>query len=114
MPRPAHDPDIRSNLFGGQGDVHVWDLAPGRDIEPFTAVLHCELEPGSSVGAHRQEHYSEIVVGVEGTGEARVGEHTHSLGAHDVVHLPRGETLALRNLSADEPLRYLIIKARPG
>ena len=112
--RPPTDPDIRENLFGGQGVVRVWDLAPGRALEPFTATLYCELDPGGSVGPHRQEHFPEIVVGLAGRGEARVGGHIQPLEPNQVVHLPRGETLALRNLAGDAPLHYLIIKTRPG
>jgi quercetin dioxygenase-like cupin family protein len=104
-------PDTRTALFGGRGDVRVWSLLDTR-AEPFTAILSCELSPGGSVGAHVQEHFPEVVIGVEGDGQATVNGTGHALGAGDVVHLPLGSVLAIENRSADAPLRYLIIKAR--
>ncbi|MFO7566773.1 MAG: cupin domain-containing protein [Enhygromyxa sp.] len=107
-------PDLREELFGGRGVVRVWDLLCDRRTPPapFTAVLSCELDPGGSVGRHVQEHFPEIVIGLEGVGEAAVDGQWHSLGPGDVVHLPLGSVLELRNRSDSEALRYLIIKAR--
>ncbi|MCA9493168.1 MAG: cupin domain-containing protein [Myxococcales bacterium] len=102
---------VRERLFGGQGAVRVWDLQAGRPMIPFGAVLSCELDPGGSVGAHRQEHLPEIVIGLEGSGEATVDGVPRALDAGDVVHLPLGSVLAIRNRSDEEPLRYLIVKA---
>lgn len=104
-------PDSRADLFGGQGTVKVWNLMRTRS-EPFTAALWCELDAGGSVGRHRQEHFPEIVIGVEGRGEATVDDTTHPLSQGDMVHLPKGSVLSLRNLDQSAPLRYLIIKAR--
>jgi quercetin dioxygenase-like cupin family protein len=107
-------PDLREGLFGGQGVVRVWNLlADHRSApKPFTAVLSCELDPGGSVGRHSQEQFPEIVIGLEGSGEATVDGREQALDPGDVVHLPLGSVLALRNRSDSEPLRYLIIKAR--
>lgn len=106
--------DVRSALFGGSGEVRVWNLLADhyRAPNPFTAVLGCELAPGGHVGRHLQQHFPEIVIGLSGRGEARVNGEPTSLAEGDVVHLPLGSTLELRNLSDDEPLAYLIIKAR--
>jgi quercetin dioxygenase-like cupin family protein len=112
MPVTKGDPDVRPELFGGTGNVQVWNLLAGRRMPPFAAVLSCELDPGGRVGRHVQEHFPEIVVGLEGRGEARVGGQSHSLEPGDVVHLPLGKALEILNLSSDEPLRYMIIKAR--
>lgn len=103
-------PDARAELFGGKGVVKVWNLMR-QAADPFTAVLWCELEAGGSVGAHRQEAFAEIVVGVEGEGEATVDGHASPLGPGDMVHLPLGSVLSLR-CTGEQPLRYLIIKAR--
>lgn len=56
--------------------------------------------------------YAEIVVGLEGIGEASVDGQMRPLAVGDVVHLPLGAVLALRNLSDEAPFYYLIIKAR--
>src|SRR5882672_1918181 len=102
---------VRSELFGGRGELRVWSLL---DVEadPFTAVLSCELAPGGSVGPHLQEEFPEIVIGVEGHGEATVDARLHGLSSGDAVYLPLGSVLTIENRSPDEPLRYLIIKAR--
>ncbi len=106
------DPRVSSNLFDGVGDVQVWNLLAERRMPPFAAVLACELDPGGRVGRHVQEHFPEIVVGLSGRGEARVAGQAQPLEPGDVVHLPLGKPLELLNLSSDEPLCYLIIKAR--
>jgi len=104
-------PDRRADLFGGVGVVQVWSLLRG-PAPPFTAVLACELDPGGRVGRHVQQEFPEIVVGIAGDGEATVGGARHRLAAGDLVYLPLGEVLELKNLSAEAPLQYLIIKAK--
>jgi quercetin dioxygenase-like cupin family protein len=104
---PAH----RAALFGGTGTVTVWSLLAA-SAEPFIAVLSCALEAGGSVGAHVQDEFPEIVVGLEGDGEATVDGGPLALGPGDVVHLRLGSVLTLRNRSQEAPLHYLIIKAR--
>lgn len=104
--------DRREALFGGRGTVEVWDLLGRVAAPPFTAVLACELEPDGSVGSHVQEHFPEIVIGLEGEGVARVDDVERPLGRGDVVYLPLGSILAIENRDAATPLRYLIIKAR--
>jgi quercetin dioxygenase-like cupin family protein len=104
--------DRREALFGGTGAVTVWNLLGRVQAPPFAAVLACELDPGGSVGSHVQQHFPEIVLGLEGDGRATVDGAPHPLGPGDVVHLPLGSKLTIANASADTPLRYLIIKAR--
>jgi quercetin dioxygenase-like cupin family protein len=111
MPFGDRAPFARDALFGGKGTVHVWNLLGPAAAAPFTAVLGCTLVPGGSVGRHRQDEYPEIVIGLEGDGEAEVDGRICGLGPGDVVHLPLGSVLALRNRSDREPLRYLIVKA---
>ena len=104
-------PAVRSSLFGGRGDVRVFNLLQSL-APPFTAVLSCELAPNGIVGAHVQEAYPEVVIGLEGDGVAIVDDHSHALGAGDVVFLPLGAVLRLENQSSEAWLRYLIIKAQ--
>lgn len=103
-------PRRRTALFGGDGDVLVWDLLAGRAAAPFTAVLSCELAEGGRVGRHVQATDDEIVIGVEGCGEARVDGHAFPFGPGAVIHLPLGSALEIVNERADAPLRYLIVK----
>jgi quercetin dioxygenase-like cupin family protein len=104
--------DVRTALFGGTGSVRVSDLLGPRVTPPFSAVLFCELDPGGSVGAHQQQRDPELVLGLEGKGEASVQGSAASLEPGSVVYVPFGATLSLRNLSTSESLRYLIIKAQ--
>ena len=78
---------------------------------PFGAILACELEPSASVGAHVQQQLAEVVIVIEGDGVATVGGAPVPLRAGRVVELPLGQTLSLENVSRDQPLRYLIVKA---
>lgn len=103
--------DVRENLFGGSGRVRVSSLLRGA-AEPFTAILSCELDAGGSVGRHVQQEFAEVVIGVSGSGEASVNEHLFPLCAGDVVHVPLGAVLSIDNRNSQEPLCYLIIKAR--
>jgi quercetin dioxygenase-like cupin family protein len=103
--------DVRTNLFGGNGSVKVSDLLGARVAPPFSAVLFCELDPGGSVGTHQQQRDPELVLGIEGAGEATVSGKPEALEPGSTVYVPFGATLSLRNLSPSEPLRYLIVKA---
>ena len=103
--------EVREALFGGRERVRVWDLAPG-PASPFAAVLACELEPGGAVGTHLQEHFPEIVIGVEGHGSVLVNGVRSALESGSVAELPLGHTLSITNESRDAPLRYLIVKAK--
>ncbi len=105
------EPSIVSDLFGGQGQVRVWNLLDG-SREPFTAVLSCELAPSGSVGRHVQQEFPEIIIGLEGVGEASIDGRPTALRQGDVVYLPLGSVLELANRSDGSPLRYLIVKAR--
>ena len=104
------EPFLRSELFGGRGAVRLWSLIHPEHADPFKAALWCELEPGGSVGAHRQEHYPELILCLSGEGSARIGSQWVSFLPGVCLHLPLGELLALRAGDA-APLVYLIIKA---
>lgn len=91
--------------------MRVWGLLEGL-AEPFTALLSCELAPGGNVGRHLQTEFPELVIGLEGKGEATVDDNLRALGPGDAVYLPLGSVLSIVNRSELEPLRYLIVKAR--
>jgi quercetin dioxygenase-like cupin family protein len=114
MRRGLGNPDRREALFGGKGEVLVWDLMGRARLAPFTAVLACELAPGGRVGTHRQQQYPEIVVITSGEGTAELDGAACPISEGAVLALPLGSTLALTNGSSDAPLRYLIIKAEAG
>lgn len=114
MKKGQGNPFRRAALFGGKGEVLVWDLLGAERLHPFTAVLACELSAGGSVGRHVQSDFAEIVVFTEGEGRALVNGAPRDVGEGSVVPLPLGQTLAIENLALDRPLRYLIIKAIPA
>ena len=103
---------MRTDLFGGKGAVQIWDLLGATKIEPFAAVLECELEPGGNVGTHVQQEFPEIVICLAGRGRAEVNGEPTELAPGVLVPLPHGSTLALSNHDDENALRYLIIKAR--
>lgn len=117
MPDPRSTPTrssfLQSDLFGGKGEVQIHDLLSGAATPPFSAVLWCALEGGGSVGAHRQQHDPEILIGLGGRGQAFVDDVPHALNEGDLVYLPLGSLLRLEN-HTDAPLQYLIIKAKPA
>lgn len=101
------------NLFGGQGEVTVSDLAAGVAPSPFTAVLACQLAPLGTVGPHSQAVDSEIVIVTSGEGQAQIDGVGHALSPGIILGLPLGSVLALANTSSEHPLAYLIVKATP-
>lgn len=111
MRKGLGNPARREALFGGTGEVLVWDLMGGAILPPFTAVLACELAPGGQVGTHRQEQYPEIVVVTEGEGTAQLDGAACPIAVGSLLVLPLGSTLSLANGSSEQPLRYLIVKA---
>jgi mannose-6-phosphate isomerase-like protein (cupin superfamily) len=102
----------RERLFGGAGAVLVWNLCGDGPRPPFGAILACELEPSSSVGPHVQQQLAEVVIVIEGEGVATVGGAPVSLRPGTVVELALGRTLTLENVSREQSLRYLIVKAK--
>lgn len=98
------------DLFGGQGLVEIEDLFQQQPLAPFREALFCRLEPGGRVGAHRQEHYSEILLVASGHGEALVQGHSQAVGPGSLVALPLGHSLELHNGGSDW-LSYFIVKA---
>lgn len=103
---------MRAALFGGTGSVRVYNLQGARAMPPFESVLACTLDAGGRVGAHVQQEFAEIVVGVRGRGLALVNGKPRALEPFDVVHLPLGAQLEIQNASDAETLEYLIIKSR--
>lgn len=107
-------PSRRKDMFGGHGEVLVWDLLGSQPAAPFTAVLSCVLAAGGHVGRHVQQRDSEIVIGLTGCGEAIVDGRPQPFGPGTVVFLPFKSNLELRNERVDAELRYLIVKATPA
>ncbi len=102
----------REDLFGGTGAVQIWNIMPKTGAPPFAAALWCRLEPEGDVGEHVQQAFPEVVICVGGFGQSTVEGKGHPLMPGAMVYLPLGARLTLRNLSGEEPLEYLIIKAQ--
>ena len=52
-----------------------------------------------------------MVICLGGSGRATVDNQGYPLAEGTLVYLPLGSFLTIENQSADEPLRYLIVKA---
>ena len=105
------EPFSRRDLFGGHGEVRIWNLMGQQAAAPFTAVLWCALEAGGRVGSHHQQDDPEVVICLGGSGRATVDNQGYPLAEGTLVYLPLGSFVTIENQSADEPLRYLIVKA---
>jgi quercetin dioxygenase-like cupin family protein len=109
----ARSSDIRHALFGGVGRVAVRDLTGARDVPPFSAVLSCVLDAGATVGRHRQTDAHEIVVCLAGHGVFIVDGDAIEARPGVVAHVRCGSVLAIENVSSENTLDYLIVKAQP-
>jgi quercetin dioxygenase-like cupin family protein len=106
---------VKTDLFGGRGEVSVQDLLGRAAMPPFAAILACELAPSGEVGAHHQTGADEIVVCIGGSGTISVDAKPRPFVPGVVAYLALGQLLAIENGSATEKLRYFIIKAaRPS
>jgi quercetin dioxygenase-like cupin family protein len=110
--------EVRTALFGGEGDVTVWGLGTGSSrgesalVPPFSAVVMAELASGGRVGKHRQDGQDELVIVLDGEGVLYVDGQANACVAGSVVGLAAGSVLEIDNASPTEALRYLIVKAR--
>ena len=111
QPHSLFKATVKTDLFGGQGKVQVWDLLSQRDAGPFKASLWCELEAGGRVGSHIQEHYDELILCLSGAGMAKVGDECFALAPGIQVFLKQGDKLEISAESA-QALIYLIIKVK--
>lgn len=102
--------DSRSDLFGGVGEVLVWDRTPQNLAPPFQVVLFCRLVTGGRVGPHKQVGVGEIILGYAGSGLCRVDGKEKVISAGVAVSLSDGAVLEIAN-TGGEPLDYFIIKA---
>ena len=70
-----------------------------------TATVLFELDPGCELPMHT-DSAEELLVVVQGTGEARVGEEVGQLGTHQVALVPPMAPHGVRNIG-DDVLRIL-------
>ena len=70
-----------------------------------TATVYFELEPGMHVGPHR-DSAEELLLILEGEGEATVGDETGVARAGEILTVPAMELHNIRNVGAG-PLRVL-------
>jgi quercetin dioxygenase-like cupin family protein len=70
-----------------------------------TATVLFELDPGAELPVHT-DSAEELLIVVQGTGEARVGDDVGRITTHDVALVPPMAPHGLRN-SGDEVLRVL-------
>jgi quercetin dioxygenase-like cupin family protein len=90
-------------------DFELMPIRPGLRVSfPFhsatgtasTATVLFELDPGAELPVHT-DSAEELLVVVQGTGEARVGDDVGRIGAHEVALVPPMAPHGLRNVGAD-------------
>ena len=70
-----------------------------------TATVLFEIDPGHELAVHR-DSAEELLIILQGTGEARVGDEVAQVRPHDMAIVPPMELHGLRN-TGDEVLRVL-------
>ena len=65
-----------------------------------TATVLFELDPGAELPLHT-DSAEELLIVVQGTGEARVGDEVGRIGKHEVALVPPMAPHGLRNIGAD-------------
>lgn len=90
-------------------DFELMPIRPGLRVSfPFhsatgtasTATVLFELDPGAELPVHT-DSAEELLVVVQGTGEARVGDDVGRVGAHEVALVPPMAPHSLRNVGDD-------------
>ena len=99
-------PPVDLSRIDGAGGV-LWSVSPGG----FHMNL-VVLEPGGSIGAHRNDALDVLVVVLAGAGTATVDDDTVELGPTHALLVPRG---ASRSIAAGPSgLRYLTVHSQRG
>ena len=112
QPHPLFKVKLKEELFGGKGEVKVWNLLAQRLMGGFKACLWCELEAGGAVGKHYQESYDELIICISGAGTATINGECFAFESGIPVFLKMGQTLELR-AGSKQALVYLIVKIEP-
>jgi quercetin dioxygenase-like cupin family protein len=107
-------PIRREAVFGGAGELLIWNLIEGTPHAPFASAAACQLAPGGHVGEFKEERNPELIIVLEGKGTATVNGASKALKEGDCLQIEVGATLSLKNDSADGPLRYLVVKGTPA
>lgn len=90
-------------------DFELMPVRPGLRVSfPFhsatgtasTATVLFELDPGAELPVHT-DSAEELLIVVQGTAEARVGDETGRLGTHEVALVPPMAPHGLRNMGDD-------------
>jgi uncharacterized cupin superfamily protein len=76
--------------------IYMTEVAPGEDTTTF----------------HMHHHEDEAIYVLAGTGTARIGEATHSIGPGDFIGYRKGGRAHVLTNTGTETLRYLVIGER--
>jgi quercetin dioxygenase-like cupin family protein len=99
--------DLRT-LLPLRGDGVHWTLDRPADLN--VNLVH--LDAGHEVGEHVNDAVDVVVVGLDGTGGAHVGDGHHDLGPAVVLHIPKGARRTIR--AGGLGFTYLTIHQRRG
>lgn len=110
MTDPARDPVDLSALVDVAGDGVHWTLEGSSDLNANLV----RLEPGHSIGEHRNDAVDVVLLVIAGGGTVRLDGVEHAVGPHTLLSIPKG--VARRIAAGDEPpgLAYLTVHRRRG
>lgn len=97
---PSHLPAgvVRANEGERHGVIGhtVTFKSPGHETGGGAFIWEIQSPPGALVPPHLHRVEDELIYVIEGQVEATVGDQTHTLGAGDLVKMPRGLPHAIR------------------
>lgn len=97
-------PETRLTAFKG-GEK---ELVANMFTDEKTKIMRGHLEPGASIGYHKHEQNSEIILLLSGRGSVVYDGQKEELLPGMVHYCPMGHSHSLQNLS-DEPLEFFAV-----
>ena len=101
--------NVRENMRGGGGSVHIYDALPQENLPPHCRLLSpIVLNRGCGIGNHVHEGETEVFYCVSGEGVYDDNGTEHVMQAGDISSTGNGEYHSIRN-EKDEPLVLLAV-----
>ena len=100
---------IKSDIWGGIGDVHFQDLFTENDLGGrMTMLSRVTLMPGDVIGPHSHTENGEVYYVLEGSGIVTDDGEEYRLAPGDAQFCADGHVHGLRN-DTDAPLVFLAV-----
>lgn len=100
---------IKSDIWGGTGDVHFQDLFTESDLGGrLSMISRVTLMPGDAIGLHSHTENGEVYYVLEGSGIVTDDGEDYRLNPGDAQFCADGHTHGLRN-DTNAPLVFLAV-----